>query len=110
MLVREARTTDDAYRYGGEELAVLARDSDLAAATVLADRLCAAIAEADLTHPAAGGVTASLGVAQLAPGGDPGDVVAAADAALYRAKAGGRNRVEVASARPGLTAVGDVGT
>ncbi|MNY83243.1 diguanylate cyclase [compost metagenome] len=38
-------------------------------------------------------ITGSFGVASLAPGQDDHGLIAAADAALYRAKAGGRNRV-----------------
>ena len=81
-------------RLGGEEFAVL-----LAGAPLTAGRR---IAEAVREHLAAGPlaqldgdhvVTASFGVAQLAQGDTVSDLSRRADAALYRAKAGGRNRV-----------------
>ncbi|QGG96593.1 sensor domain-containing diguanylate cyclase [Actinomarinicola tropica] len=92
------RNVDTAYRLGGEELAVLARETDLAGAFHLAERLRAAIAEAlslDRGDPTT--VTASFGVAELERDRpDTTHLVAAADAALYAAKRDGRNRVAAA--------------
>ena len=84
-----------AYRYGGEEMAVLLPKADLAGAVQVAERLRAGIE----AHKIAGvKVTASFGVAQYEPGlADPPAFVELADRALYRAKEGGRNRVEAAS-------------
>jgi diguanylate cyclase (GGDEF)-like protein len=93
-----SRELDTAARYGGEELAVILPQTDAAGAALLAERMREAI-EA-LRVPRVGGkgtlgVTASFGAAALpenAP--DRGTLVAAADAALYAAKRGGKNRVE----------------
>ncbi len=90
------RDTDTPYRYGGEEFAVLLRETDLDEALVVAERLRAAVAAVTIPgHPVA--VTTSVGLAQAAPDTrDEAALVAAADGALYLAKGGGRNRVEVA--------------
>jgi diguanylate cyclase (GGDEF)-like protein len=88
-----------AYRYGGEEMAVLLPKADLDGAVQVAERLRAAIE----AHKIAGvKVTASFGVAQFEAGlADPPAFVEKADQALYKAKEGGRNRV-VAAPRPPL--------
>ncbi|MBS0456075.1 MAG: GGDEF domain-containing protein [Proteobacteria bacterium] len=76
-------------RYGGEEFALVAPGCDLAAMRELAERLRAQIAASDL------GVTVSIGICALDPGLPESAhvLLARADAALYRAKEGGRNRV-----------------
>jgi diguanylate cyclase (GGDEF)-like protein len=81
-------------RIGGEEFAVVLAGADLARAAEIAERMRASIAGAPLD--AAGlavPVTASLGCAALASGERPGALVARADARLYAAKHGGRDRV-----------------
>ena len=85
------RDTDVLGRVGGEELAWLMPESDLAGAALAAERLCASIAATPIAH--VGGVTASIGVAQLDADRSAGDLFGAADAAMYRAKRAGRNRV-----------------
>ena len=96
ILVETVRTSDSAYRYGGEELCVLVRETELADAALLAERLRTRIVE-QFSGPDAPPVTASFGVAELAPGvGTAETLVQAADAAMYQAKRGGRNRVVVA--------------
>lgn len=90
------RTTDFACRYGGEELVVLLPDTSLEDAMVRAEAIRVAVRENSIHHegqtlPAC---TASFGVAASPTHGDnTPDLFKAADAALYRAKAEGRDRV-----------------
>jgi diguanylate cyclase (GGDEF)-like protein len=89
---RELRAYDLAYRLGGEEFVVLLLGATPAAAAALAEQLRAAVAG----DPIIGlDVTVSLGVAASAPGSTFiwDEVFARADAALYQAKAQGRDRV-----------------
>ena len=95
VLRRHARSDDVAARIGGEEFALLLPECTAADAALLADRLREAVAS---TKFAPGGeaqrITVSIGVAALAPHRDSRQaLMAAADAALYRAKSEGRNRV-----------------
>jgi diguanylate cyclase (GGDEF)-like protein len=98
-----SRELDTAARYGGEELAVVLPQTDAPGAALLAERMREAV-EA-LRVPRVGGkgtvgVTASFGVAAAPENGvERAELIAAADAALYAAKAGGKNRVE----RAGMT-------
>ncbi len=92
----ELREGDGIYRYGGEEFVVLLPEQPLADAERAIERLRAAVHA--LARPAAKRgvvVTISFGVAELDPSLDDSfeDTLRRADAALYRAKAGGRNRV-----------------
>ena len=83
-------------RYGGEEFAVLARGTTLEAATDLAERMRASIGELRVEVGAGAiGVTVSIGVALLSECDivDGLELFARADARLYSAKIGGRNRV-----------------
>jgi diguanylate cyclase (GGDEF)-like protein len=86
-----------ACRYGGEEFACCLPGQDLAAARALAEALRAAIAAPGLLaeRPELR-LTASLGVAAVAAGERGREALARADAACYRAKAAGRDRVEAA--------------
>jgi len=91
---RNLRTSDLAGRIGGEEFLLVLPETDMEGAKLLAERLRAATA--DLAFELASGpvtVTCSLGVAQRrAEDRDGGALLARADAALYAAKHGGRNR------------------
>jgi diguanylate cyclase (GGDEF)-like protein len=94
----QLRGVDLAARYGGEELAFLLPRTALPAAHAVAERIREAVASHSIgENGRAMRVTASLGVAGWAESGvdDLASVVARADAALYRAKAAGKNRVEV---------------
>jgi diguanylate cyclase (GGDEF)-like protein len=97
LMRKQLRAFDLAYRLGGEEFLILVPGSDLEQTAELADRLRAAVA----VDPVGGAlsVTMSLGVGASARGERfaYADVFATADAALYRAKRSGRNRVCVAS-------------
>jgi len=93
-----ARHIDLAGRLGGEEFSLLMPETSAIAANLAAERLRRAIAN---IAPAQSGVlrpiTASFGVATLTSRDASLDtLLARADAALYRAKHGGRNRVEAA--------------
>lgn len=96
-LRRNVRQEDTVFRYGGEEFAVLARETPLDGAVMLAERLRKAVSVMD-----AGGVTAtvSIGVAEL-DGGQPNEgLIACADRRLYLAKQHGKNRVVALDAPP----------
>lgn len=92
-----ARATDIAARFGGEEFAVLLPECTIEEAVEVAERLRRAVA-----LPTTGvAVTASAGVTVLSGAdADPHRLVALADEALYRAKRGGRDRVEIGSPPP----------
>jgi diguanylate cyclase (GGDEF)-like protein len=93
-----SRDIDEPARYGGEELAVITPETDSTGAAQLAERMREAIqgmriprldGEGDMS------ITASFGVASLPDTAlDKASLIAAADAALYRAKRSGKNRVE----------------
>ncbi|HHA2676068.1 TPA: diguanylate cyclase, partial [Stenotrophomonas maltophilia] len=99
LLQHHLRRSDSIARYGGEEFLVLLADGDLAGGRQLAESLRLALQQMDIAL--AGGtvlrVTASFGVAE---GGTDAlgwrTLLRAADAAMYRAKAQGRDRVRVA--------------
>ena len=90
-----------AGRYGGEEFGVVLPGLDIAAAALEAERIRRAVERAALPHPATpqGIVTISVGVSAIIPraGFSAEVLIAAADAALYRAKGAGKNRVESAA-------------
>ncbi|HEV8304446.1 MAG TPA: diguanylate cyclase [Gemmatimonadales bacterium] len=88
------RSTDVAGRYGGDEFVVVLVGTGRDGAVGVADKIRAAVEEIGerLEYPA-GLVTASIGVAEYRADKEEEDVLVAADRALYRAKAGGRNQV-----------------
>ncbi|TWB63582.1 GGDEF domain-containing protein [Nitrospirillum viridazoti] len=88
------RATDILGRVGGEEFAVALPDADAATVAAVAERVRQAVADLVVDPQTPLRCTVSVGRAILAPGVDWAALVHAADQALYRAKAGGRNRVE----------------
>ncbi len=88
------RDTDIAGRIGGEEFCVLAWNCNAKAGITLAERIRESFAELQIAGmPDDHRLTASFGVAARADGEGYGKLFARTDAALYRAKEGGRNRV-----------------
>ncbi|RBY95461.1 hypothetical protein DQ237_13005 [Blastococcus sp. TF02-8] len=88
------RETDTVARLGGDEFGVLADVTAGFSAAQLAERLREAVATAGARH----GVTASVGVAEIAPGDDIEDLMHRADVAMYQAKTGGGDRVRAVDA------------
>lgn len=104
------RQNDVPARYGGEEFAVALPDTDHAGSSVVAENFRAAIENIkDQKEP----ITASIGVVTFEPENDSslstsrlfGNLVNAADEALYAAKHNGRNRVAHANAMPTIAAL-----
>jgi len=88
---------DVAARFGGEEFVVMLPETPLAGALTLAEELRTMIARTRLVQSRnkrpVGEVTVSIGDAMQRPGESPDALIARADAAMYRAKREGRNRV-----------------
>ncbi len=93
------RPADTAARYGGEEFIVVLPDTPATGASVIAEKIRAAICECAIKHEGSehGRVTASIGAASCEPSSDDdvAAVIRAADEALYNAKATGRNKVSL---------------
>ena len=98
------RPYDLAARYGGEEIVILAPQTDAPSAATLADRVRRAIAVSAVSVGSglSVAVTVSAGVAALDPADvpltSPDDLLRRVDAALYGAKRAGRDRIELAPA------------
>jgi diguanylate cyclase (GGDEF)-like protein len=101
VLRQNARSVDILARYGGEEFAIILPETDIQRGAAHAERIRSAVAahvflnqETGLEHR----VTVSIGVAALSPTlRKIEELVHGADQALYRAKAAGRNRFELAA-------------
>jgi two-component system cell cycle response regulator len=91
------RAADVIARFGGEEFIVALRAAAPDYALLVAERLRAGMAAEPISIGAQMlPITISVGLAMAPAGGSAEQAIAAADAALYRAKGGGRNRVELA--------------
>jgi len=95
VIKKSVRKTDFVARWGGEEFVILALETDLEGAFKLAEKIRKTVEEHEF--PTVKNVTVSLGVAQYIDGESPEDFIIRADMALYKAKEGGRNRVELAN-------------
>jgi diguanylate cyclase (GGDEF)-like protein len=98
LLRTTLRAGDFAGRYGGEEFCVVLTDTPLSGARVVAERIRRQVAMLTVRAPdgAAVQVACSIGVAEADTGRDVMEAIELADRALYRAKAAGRDRVELA--------------
>jgi diguanylate cyclase (GGDEF)-like protein/hemerythrin-like metal-binding protein len=94
------RKSDSLTRWGGEEFIVLMPQTSLSQAVVLAERVRASIASHRIMEQDT--VTASIGVAEFMAPETREQWVARADAAMYRAKRAGRNRIEIDHAPGGV--------
>ncbi|WP_262695565.1 PleD family two-component system response regulator [Kordiimonas aquimaris] len=97
---RNIRGVDLAARYGGEEFVVMMPETPTDWATMIGDRLRQEMSDNPFDVGLAEGpitVTVSIGVATSKDGQTPGQLINEADKALYEAKAGGRNKVVIAS-------------
>ena len=110
------RDYDLAGRFGGEEFSLLLPQTRAVDAFRIAERVRSNIAGLSIIAPGATGgervqVTVSIGVAALDSGSkrELSELVAAADAALYRAKDGGRDQVQMISTTRGLSAISGPG-
>jgi len=94
VLAQSLRKGDILARWGGEEFLAVFPETDLEGTRAAAEKLRAAVEAAPWTLPDRKGMTVSIGVAVKRPDGDWESALKAADLGLYRAKEGGRNRVE----------------
>ena len=96
FLTRSIRVEDVVCRYGGEEFVIILPTANLTAAHARAERIRLKLKELTVLHQghSLGMITVSVGVAALPDHGtSPNNLLEAADAALYRAKREGRDRV-----------------
>ena len=102
----EMRANDLVARYGGEEFAVILPNESLNGASIVAERIRARVEQLRLPNQNRSEqiVTVSIGAATLRPSPDsetgPKQLLAIADAALYRAKRTGRNRISLPTGEP----------
>jgi diguanylate cyclase (GGDEF)-like protein len=97
ILRKQTRAVDCVARYGGEEFLVLLLETTVATAALVAERIRVRVAAEAF---GGGRMTVSIGVAECPAHGDtPESLIGSADAAMYQAKAGGRDRVVAVSGK-----------
>ncbi len=106
ILRTNLRKTDYAFRYGGDEFVLLMAETNAEMAAAFAQRIRTAVKREVRCEFS---FSTSIGIADChrLTSGDRGELLLLADAALYRAKNGGRDRIQVAPERPPC-AIGDV--
>ena len=94
---RNVRDTDIVGRYGGEEFIIILPKTALASSWVVAERLRSIVEKTEMKDSAGSvfSVTVSQGLAGWERGEDATSLISRADEALYKAKAKGRNRVQI---------------
>jgi len=103
FLLQSVRSEDIVCRFGGEEFIAILPVADLKVTQARAERIRSRLRELKVLHQGepVGMVTVSIGVAELPQHGtSPKELIDAADAALYRAKNAGRDRVVIADPLP----------
>lgn len=115
VISERLRAGDTVYRYGGEEFLVILPEQDEESGRMVAERLRHSVEELAIAHesrtPPGAVVSVSVGLAALTPGEKRTfeDLLKEADEALYRAKEGGKNRVETGGSLRGNGAAGGLG-
>lgn len=107
ILTNELRVSDVACRYGGEEFAIILRDTNANDAVVVLERVCAALRETRWPKHPELPVTASIGVCDdsVVRGAELATWIDAADHALYAAKRAGRDNIVAAGTRTKLAKI-----
>ncbi|NQU40580.1 MAG: diguanylate cyclase [Lentisphaerae bacterium] len=105
LLRADVRTTDHAYRYGGEEFVILLPELQFPESMAVAERLRKDVENCRLIDDPQQRITVSIGMAQYIKGESPTKFLERADKAMYEAKQAGRNRVR--SAPPTQDNLGD---
>jgi diguanylate cyclase (GGDEF)-like protein len=95
ILRQAVRREDMVFRYGGEEFLILVPGGDRESAAALAERVRLTIQDDSTGNPWGLTVSAGVAVADRFSAGNPLGLLRRADAALYQAKRGGRNRVVI---------------
>lgn len=100
IMSTRTRATDIVTRYGGEEFAILLPGTEFQHTQLVAEKLRSSVQKIYMrrtdTGKHIGRITASFGVAEYAPDETATDLIERADKALFKAKTGGRNRIELA--------------
>jgi diguanylate cyclase (GGDEF)-like protein len=100
LFVQQVRSWDLVAKYGGDEFTLILPQTGVDGASVVAERMRAAVAAHTFPLAATGSITISLGIAVFPDdAGDAMGLIRASDLALYQAKRNGRNRVEIVSAQ-----------